>query len=537
MSLLFSFCLQAQESPLTQSYITNNINQISVESVRAFIQERPASAMAIHKAAMSLINFEDIMIEVESTPEEKAANGGVVCISMYLSHEIPAQYEHIVAVINETFVSKDVLISWIGACNSDECYQDEAYFRLLIMAQAINKPESLFFSSLLACMQDEDVWSDLVSVKDREGKSFLDRVYECALHDKQEILKEKSYQVIQKKGTIPPLGFNEGSFRFLQESPYPLWAYQFDRKSITQTEAHLFDTPQAHRIWGYLEPEIRELFYQVHHIEQQEHAKGNYVFYHAQNWDYHLYADLYKQLWNIVKNDTVGNDFTFVRFNEQNEAPDERGDYLWMNGSLFGNAYIEGDCTAAYFYCNRSIRKNDDLIENLFCFLHISSYYEKYKDQLMELKKLHEQANEGTNVGAKTVSNGKIESYSGCGNLLLISIPADKMGLVRVVWPGIGQLRDVTLIDGTSISDAQRVIDTMIANPALFAKPFPEFPAYVKISDFLVYTLPLTIEYALDPHNGPRIYQFNAADKEKLKKYIAARDALCAQIKQDIQVS
>jgi hypothetical protein len=527
----------AQEPiPLTVDYITTHMSEVSPECVKTLLKLHPEEVVSIHRAAMACINYEDAMVTTESTPEETAANGGRVIKITSPAIRIPVQYERIISIINETFAYQEVVEEWLNALNSDDCYRNEDWFRNLIITQAADEKDSPLLKTICSIIDSKGALFDtLLETSQNQRKSFLDTLYELADTNVQRILKAKTRDALKQKTDIPTsLGFNEETLSLISSSGYPLWACALDQKNITQTEAHMFDNPEALGIWQATDKTVRELYYKVHAFEQQERLKGNYIFYHAQTWHYHLYADIYKQLWNIAKNDTVGDDFTFTRFDEQKEAPDKRTDCLWMNHALYGNAYNHGDCTAYYFYANRSIAVQDDLIQSLFVQFGMSPYYEKYKDKIIELEQLHTQANENTKVGSKFIANGEIQSYSGCGNLLLISIPAQEMHRVNIVWPGAGELRQVPMADGNFIDDAKKAIDTLLVDASSFAKPHPELPAYLKGSDFLVYTLPLTTDYALDPHTGPRIYEFNAADSEKLKKYMAARDALFAHIKQDL---
>ncbi len=538
LSLLFiAIPLQSQNTaPLTVDFIATHIDQLEPESIRLFLKQHPETAVTIHQAAMARINYEDSIITRESTPEETATNGGATYTVSSAAAQIPVQYEPLLRIIEETFAHESVILTWLEALKSDDCLGAEIHFRRLIAAKAINEKESHLLKTIFASIENNGpVFEALLEPMNHDENSFLYQAYEWADFSVRKVLEEKTQNALQQRNLHHNIGFNEETYTLLTKSKYPMWAYAANKNEITQTEAHMLDNPKAQQLWIHTDETVRALFYEIHALEKQERSKGNYVFYHGQTWDYHLYADLYKHLWNIAKNDTVGDDFTFTRFNEQQDAIDKRTDCLWMNGALFGNAYNAFDCTAYYFYNNTSIIIKDDLIESLFSQLNMSDYYQKYKDEIDVLKDLHTQANENTQVGAKFVVNDEIKSYSGCGNLLLISIPAEEMHRVRIVSPGSGELREVPTTDGSSINDAKAAIDTLLTDTSRFAKPHHDFPSYMKGSDYLVYTLPLTTDYALDPHKGPRIHEFNAADQTKFKAYTVARDALFAKIKKEIE--
>ena len=336
------------------------------------------------------------------------------------------------------------------------------------------------------------------------GASLLDTLYQNANTSQQAFLKELAknayeFKTGQKlKQSITQL--------ILLTNLIPGWAYSADgwtNIKQTQTKPHFFENASStFALLRNCSGEMRRALVAVYKKEQAERAKGNYVFYHAQRWDLHLSADIYKQLWNITKGDSVGDDFTFFRFNQQAQATSNRMDYLFMNHALFGNSRRSGSCTVGYFMQNSSIYLAWFPAERLCNDFKLSQYYTKYRADFEKLTQLHQQANT-------------------TGNLMLISIPADKLHLVRPVHPG-GDPRTVT-INGRGTSDTKTILDTLISSPKAITD-----------SDDIEYTMPLTTKYVLDPHSGPRVYSFNAADPIKMQAYETLRDELFAKIKQDM---
>lgn len=339
-----------------------------------------------------------------------------------------------------------------------------------------------------------------------ENMHLLDDLYLVASKAQQTVFQEwvKKY--------LPNLNLKASITKLLllqQSIPHFAIPTNFSNTKQTQSKPHFFHN-FAHTltILNRCPLSVKKTLLAAYRKEQAERAKGHYLFYHAQQWHLHFSADIYKQLWNIVHRDTVGDDFTFFRYNQQTEAPDIYFDHLFMNHALFGNARNNISCSATYFLNNHSVRPRIFSSEDLCAALNAPQIYKKYASDFQQLEALHQVA-------------------SNHGNLLLISVPADKLNFVRPVIDG-GPPRTVPIeqADGTEYTDDTKLIlDTLIAAP----HKIPD-------SDDIEYTMPLTTEYALDPHNGPRVYSFNAADPVKLKAYEQARDTLFAKIKKDTKL-
>lgn len=282
--------------------------------------------------------------------------------------------------------------------------------------------------------------------------------------------------------------------------------------SQTQTRPHFIKYIDAISSCLADVPEnIKLLALTIYKKEQEERKKGNYVFYHAQNWDRHLSADIYRQLWNIINPDNMASDdFTFFRFKRSTQVIDNRKDYLFMNQAMFGNI-TELETVACtffqYFLANKSVYIVLFPMQDIFKEFGKELLYEKYKSDLQKLNELHKNAN-----------------ISKSGNIMLIAVPVDKLSYVRPVHPG-GHPRTVE-INGIKTSDTKTILDVLIRDPNIINKP-----------DKIEFALPLTTEYALDPKHGPRAYSFNVADTEKMKVYLDARDRLFTQIKADIEAN
>jgi len=361
-----------------------------------------------------------------------------------------------------------------------------------------------------------------------KGKSLLEFAYIRADESTKKILEEKMQKLVTKKYknfVFLPEGmkFNEKTLQFIDQSKYPLWAYGVDKRwgrGTTQTEAHINAHPSAQKQFAQLSPELKQLMFRIHNKEAQELAKGNYVFYHGQKWNLHLFADLYKQLWNITRSEKVGNDFSFLRFNQQEKIENFRADSLFLNHALFGNSQFAGNSSMYYFLKNSNVSIADLNPEELFKANNLQAYYSKYAEEIQNITQLHSEASQ-------------------YGNMLLVSVPENKL---KWVLPTINDGCIVPVnCKGMETSDTKTVLETLKKNPkAIYQQRTFKYGDYTSVtynrdSDGLEYILPLNTQYALDPKNGPRIYQFNAADKEKLKKYTEARDALFAKIKQDFE--
>lgn len=292
----------------------------------------------------------------------------------------------------------------------------------------------------------------------------------------------------------------------------------------TQTESHFFhNIEHTLHLLRNCSKGVISMLIDIYKKECEERARGNYVFYHGQTWQIHLYADIYKQLWNMKNKNQTSNDFTFLRFKQNTKVETLMKDSVFLNHSLFGNSRTKGCCSLTYFLESKGATSLPSYfsLEDLFEEFDIVSLYNKYEEELEDLEYLHEEA-------------------KAHGNMLLISVPPHKLHFVN---PTIvdGSLQPVE-INHTLIADTRLIIDTLINKPQQFTGKTCNYDAVNlniyngnRDSDAIEYAMPLTTEYALDPRNGPRIYSFNAADQDKLKAYEAARDALFAKIKHDLE--
>lgn len=367
---------------------------------------------------------------------------------------------------------------------------------------------------LLTLQSNDDLAINELLRKYRGNESIVDIVYKNSNVEAKKQLEELLRKISARKNSISfpkKIGFNHETAEFIEKTKYPLWAYElpkYQEPPYTQSEAHLYANLQLTLPFIQSLPKgIFPFFSKVHEQEMKERAKGNYVFYHAQAWYLHFNQDIYKQLWNIAKHDTIGNDFTFLRFNEPKEISDLRKGSLFMNQALFGNVGHPGSCTAYLFFNNMSITPLNISQHSFFEHFGMGKYFDTYKDDIEKLEKLHKEAQRADS-----------------GNLLQISIPADKMSYIKTI-DGSGDPRISKTIDGRILHSAKEEIDLALKSPEALAGG----------SNLLEYALPLTTEYSLNPHHGPRIYQFNMANPAKLKEYEQKRDALFAKIKQDFE--
>lgn len=307
-------------------------------------------------------------------------------------------------------------------------------------------------------------------------------------------------------------------FKAIMEKELPVWCCPEEWEQL-QTINHLIHTDHLMWMMSSWTPEhvvhqfekvktFPNIFKELFEAEQREHAKGNYVFYHGQQWERHYDADIYKQLWNIQHNQSIQDDFTFFRFNQQHEAPDLRKDSLFLNHSIFGNTLNPGSCSTYYFLNNFNIYKTNMFrSQGILQQCNMAHYYEKYKNDFMKLEQMHKDAS---------------KTY---GNFMLLSIPGDKLHYVKPAESITGKTVVLPVTIGTqTTTDTKTIIDALIKNPQDIIGLDP-----------LIYVLPLTTEFALDPKKGLHVYSFNAADPKKLKEYEQARDTLFEKIKKDFE--
>ena len=269
------------------------------------------------------------------------------------------------------------------------------------------------------------------------------------------------------------------------------------------------------------DPKIREFFLRIYAQEKIEHANGNYVFYHGRMWLWNFQSDIFKQLWNIAKNDDIGENYQFLRFGTKIPGPKRKDnmDILFMNSAIFGNVTNFGSSTAHYWLSNRDQSANKNLnitLKAFFKSFNLESLYDKYQKEFEELARIH-------------------QSASKHGEILLISVSPDKLDNVISTHSG-GGLRPV-LINDKIVRNTKEILDSIKNNPK-----------DVKDIDILEWGLILgqwkkttlgeqyfLSPYASDPHNGPAVYSFYMADEKIMEEYRKKRDTLFAKIKNDVQ--
>lgn len=302
---------------------------------------------------------------------------------------------------------------------------------------------------------------------------------------------------------------------------YPLLAYPKEwvepkgRPSKTHLFHYIMDLKNFFGLvplWVAYNENVQQAFIAAYKKEIAERDKGNYVFFHGQCWNSGFYQDIYKQLWNLIHENQVGDDFTFFRFNQQTNIADTRKNSLFMNYALFGNLGNYGNSSAYYFLSDTNCYSQTFTTEDLFKKFSLDLYAKKYQLNLQELQNLYKKT-------------------STFGTIFLISIPSNKISNVHVTIQK-GAPASVA-INGKETTDTKIIYDALLDNPASIIQ---QDPGYVsRNADTIEFAMPLTTAYALDPYHGPRIYSFNATDPEKLKAYTQKRDELFAKIKKDIR--
>ena len=106
--------------------------------------------------------------------------------------------------------------------------------------------------------------------------------------------------------------------------------------------------------------------------------------------------------------------------------------------------------------------------------------------------------------------------------MLLISLTPEQIKKCVIVANDLGHQEPI-VVDGKRTDDVKLIIDALKSDPKRLEN-----------SDYVQYCMMLTHDCALDPHNGPRIYSFNAANQEKFKQYTQLRDDIFNRIAQDV---
>ena len=137
-----------------------------------------------------------------------------------------------------------------------------------------------------------------------------------------------------------------------------------------------------------------EFFLRIYAQEKIEDANGHYVFFHGRQWKWNYFSDIYKQLWNLTKNDQVGENFQFLRFGKAGGFVTGL-DILFMNSAIFGNISSYGSNTASFWLDNIDWSKNIFFnTEYLFKQFNLENIYKKYEKEFKQLQELHAQASE-----------------------------------------------------------------------------------------------------------------------------------------------
>jgi len=317
--------------------------------------------------------------------------------------------------------------------------------------------------------------------------------------------------------------------------------YIFDGSYMTQTQQltkmqgikyylNLFDeSPIRHNNVSI----VQDIANQVIELERQEQEKGRYTFVHGHLWRYHFTQETYTDLWRIVHGPV--DRFRYVRYKNPAQLPienffayikqeQERREQLMNNGSVSDMSYdqdcmlfmnyalfcnYQGSNTAVYILANYSQNPID-----IAC----SAFMEELQlDRFLTTNEL--------GYIAKRFKQLKQEHavISECGGGLLLSFTPEM--LKKCVYPchPAGKKRTVEIAGIGETADPQVILDTLRTEPEK-----------IKDSDHMEFACVLTHDCALIPNNGLDIYEFNAANQEKLAVWRAKKDRLMAWIQERV---
>ena len=331
--------------------------------------------------------------------------------------------------------------------------------------------------------------------------------------------------------------------KHLKNAPRCFYPFTDLAKQKTQTKQHLIanfldknEDLASHGFCNYQShPDLQVMTKQVINLECTEQQKGRYTFVHAHQWSYHFYQELYTDLWSII-NEKPSN-YRFTRFKypikpstkaffayiqkeqetrqeilngafDQNYITDGYQNYLlFINYALFVNDM--GSNTSFYIKENQSIRPiqidcNQFLGELRLDKLLTQEELEQVRKRFNELQQEH-------------------ATLSEYGGGLLLSFTPELM--TQCVYPcyGNGKKRTVEIVGLGETSDPQIILDTLRTTPEKIVN-----------SDDIEFVCVLSHDSTLIPHNGLDIYEFNAADKDKLAAWRAKKDKLMAWIKERV---
>ncbi len=326
--------------------------------------------------------------------------------------------------------------------------------------------------------------------------------------------------------------------QFITQSFYP-FTDLVEHKTQTNQHlmVHLFDKFEHLSSEGYVNyqdnDELQKMTKLVINLEHKEQQKGRYTFVHAHQWAYHFYQELYTDLWGII-NERPSN-YRFTRFKypikpstesffayiqkEQEvrtkimtDAVDQyytRAGYqdrlLFMNYALFAN--YRGSNTGYYIKQNKSensitINCNQFLSELHLNELLTQEELEYVRKQFSELQAEH-----------ATLSN--------YGGGLLLSFTPELMAQCVYPCDGGGPKRTVEIEGIGETSDPHIILDTLRTAPEKIVD-----------SDNIEFVCILSHDSSLIPNNGLDVYEFNAADQDKLAAWRAKKDKLMVWIKE-----
>jgi len=332
----------------------------------------------------------------------------------------------------------------------------------------------------------------------------IDLLYEkLNTADKNELEKVYFEQLRNINTKITFASFLKNKFRF------PKFIHEKKEPNITHSKSHMITNftsfDEALEKSELKNEKIRNFILKIYEQEKKEYNKGNYTFSHARSQSDNYASDIYKQLWNIRNNQTIQDDYTFVKYLQPNETASEIKSYetLSLSYALLGNCNeITGISELAYN--TRSYRFGGYSQKNIFELLNLSELYNKYENELTELKNFHAQA-------------------SPSNEILLISIPKNKVDIVTLATY---RSKYKVFINKKEERNIQIILDTLKNNPRTVRDENGK-----EFSNFIEFSLP--ISKVADPKGDIKIYSFYFQDNESEKKYKEIRDKLFKKIKQD----
>lgn len=283
----------------------------------------------------------------------------------------------------------------------------------------------------------------------------------------------------------------------------------------TQSKQHLL---KYRKFLGKIDDDTENFILSIYAQEKVEHDNGNYVFYHGRAWTWNFFSDIYKQLWNIIKKDSINDNFQFLRFGihaQKNEHSNY--DLLFMNSAIFGNLSNLGSCSFIYWLNNvdQSVRKNlPNILEQIFKAFNLKYILDKYQNDLKNLKEIHEQ------VTPK-------------GEILMISLPSEGLSFVQPI-DACGGIKPVKIKNQKSIN-TQEILDAIKNNPNE-VQDIDQIEWGLSLGEFNDEKNSYkSFEYPNDPDLGPKIYSFYLGDEDEMQKYRNLRDEIFEKIKNDIK--